>query len=92
MFLKWLRLYLNNRMQQIIIKFNNKWLDWLTIEHDVPQESGLDSLLFIIYINDIIKVCPDECKIKNSHMISWFMLVVTIIRSWNIKWISHLMQ
>jgi len=34
----------------------------LNIEHDMPQGSVLDP--FIIYINDIIKVCPDECIIK----------------------------
>jgi len=30
----------------------------------VSQESVLDSLLFIIYINDIVKVCPDKYNIK----------------------------
>jgi len=31
--------------------------------HEVPQES-VGSLLFIIYINDIIKVCLEGCSIR----------------------------
>jgi len=30
----------------------------------MPQRSVLRSLLFIIYIIDIIKICPEGCSIK----------------------------
>jgi len=36
----------------------------LSTEYGIPQRFVLSSLLFIIYINDTIKICPEECNIK----------------------------
>ncbi|XP_011693469.1 PREDICTED: uncharacterized protein LOC105453325 [Wasmannia auropunctata] len=60
--LKWLKSYLEGRKQQV--RFNNKLSKLLDTKYGIPQGSVLGRLLFIIYINNIIEVCPEECSIK----------------------------
>ena len=58
--LNWFSQYLKNRKQCTKIRSTKSKLDY--VETGVPQGSIMGPLLFIIYINDIVKVVRN-CKI-----------------------------
>ena len=60
--LEWFRSYLNNRKQRVW--FNGEYSGIIKTKCGVPQGSVLGPLLFNVYINDIVDVCPEDCKIK----------------------------
>ncbi|OWF50811.1 RNA-directed DNA polymerase from transposon BS [Mizuhopecten yessoensis] len=58
--LVWFENYLSDRKQRVVI--NGKNSNWLNVKAGVPQGSILGPLLFLIYINDIVK--DIQAKIK----------------------------
>jgi len=60
--LRWFKSYLENRTQRI--KFNGMLSDPIAVRLGVPQGSILGPLLFLLYINDLVKVICDNCEIR----------------------------
>ena len=46
-----------------LLALNGQNSDWRKINSDVPQRSVLDSLLFLIYVNDLPNRIMSICKI-----------------------------
>ena len=58
--LRWFRDYLCKRQQRVLVRGQSS--DWGTIEAGVPQGSVLCPLLFLIYVNDMVKKV--SCGVK----------------------------
>jgi len=52
--LNWLTDFLFNRIQAV--RINNKTLEYIPVKSVVPQGSVLGSVLFLIFINDIVDI------------------------------------
>jgi len=57
----WFKSYLENRTQRV--KFSGMSSDFIIVK-GVPQGSLLGLLLFLIYINHLVKVISDKCEIR----------------------------
>ena len=69
---KWFLSYLTGRKQRVI--FNGQASDWTPVQAGEPQGSILGPLLFIIYINDIVK--DIGCSIRLfAHDTSLYIIV-----------------
>ena len=58
--LQWFQDYLSKRQQRVLVRGQSS--DWGTIEAGVPQGSVLGPLLFLIYVNDMVKEV--SCGVK----------------------------
>ena len=66
--LRWIAGFLSNRRQCVVL--NGSKSSWQDVKSGVPQGSILGPLLFLIYVNDllrsILKSCADDTKLIRS--------------------------
>ncbi|PJE78229.1 hypothetical protein CI610_02839 [invertebrate metagenome] len=97
--LKWFENYLYNRKQRVVIK--GKFSNWSEIKAGVPQGSILGPLLFLLFINDIVKDIRANIKlfaddtslyvIIDSPRISAVDLNFDLrkIHEWSVNWLVN---
>ena len=59
--LEWFKNFLNGRQQRVVI--NGKTSDWTNVLSGIPQGSVLEPILFIIFLNDLLEVVENVCKL-----------------------------
>ena len=72
----WFKEYLSNRYQRVII--NNSLSDSLPVVSGVAQDSILDPLLFLVYINDMSSYINHNQFLKFADDTKCFLLINTL--------------
>ena len=90
--LEWIKAFLMNRRQQVVI--NGECSDWVPVTSGVPQGSVLGPLLFVLYINDMLattkcplKIFADDTKIyQMSADSNKLQADIEQVLLWSNKW------
>ena len=61
----WINVFLTNRRMKV--KIQSSLSSPRYVFSSVPQGSGLDHLLFIVYINFVVSSLSCKCKKRGSH-------------------------
>ena len=70
--LKFLRDFLSERRQRVIL--NGQASTWTNVTAEVPQDSILGPLLFLIYINDLSEELSTNAKLFADHASLFFVV------------------
>ena len=70
--LKFLRDFLSERRQRVIL--NGQASTWTNVTAEVPQDSILGPLLFLIYINDLSEELSTNAKLFADHASLFFVI------------------
>ena len=95
MLVKWVRGFLSNRKQRVVIGDN--YSEWVEVTSSVPQGSVLGPLLFTIFINDlpenvknICKLYADDCKligvVRNEDDLEQIQIDIDKLQQWAKTW------
>ena len=77
--LEWFQNYLCDRKQRVVLP--GRASDWVNITAEVPQLSILGPLLFLIYINDIVKDIQSTIRLFADDTNLYILLLIS--------WITH---
>lgn len=74
--LQWLRSYLVDRTYKV--KFGQCVSSPFSSSSGVPQGSNLGPLLFVLYVNDLVEVLPENCSLMYADDVKLYMPVKTL--------------